>query len=483
MYLLVYRLTESRPAAFFSGIIYSFCPYHMVRIWQHFTLIQIEWLALLVLFLILLKRNPGIKKSILLGLSFCLVFSFSIYYAYFSAVIMAAFAIFTFIFAKSGRMKIIKFLVVAAFLAVLLLLPVILPVIKSFQPSAAVGEWGYSRPLENLFSQSAKPLSYFLPATTHPVFGRFTENFVGTPLYGLSLTEHTLYLGWIPLLLAFYAFKKWRLTGKRSIVSGNPQPTEEDFYIGFFIFLVIVAWFFSQPPWWQIGPLKIYMPSFFMYKLLPMFRAYARFGILVMLAVSVLAGFGIKFILEKFRSTKSRIFMASLFCGLVLFEFWNWPPYKVIDVSRVPAVYYWLKDQPEDFTIAEYPLDAVAPSQMYRFYQITHGKKIINSTVPGTIANDIAKTITSLSDPHTAGVLRWMGVKYAVIHRDRYLNTGLLKDKDEFNKIPFNNGIKITRTFPQEECPQKDIMCIRKTGPIDVYEVVAAPIKPELSRK
>ena len=40
------------------------------------------------------------------------------------------------------------------------------------------------------------------------------------------------------------------------------------------------------------------MPSFFMYKILPMFRAYCRFGIVVELAVAVLAGFGLKFFLR-----------------------------------------------------------------------------------------------------------------------------------------------------------------------------------------
>ena len=142
---------------------------------------------------------------------------------------------------------------------------------------------------------------------------------------------------------------------------------EGDFYIGFFIFLAVVAWLFSQPPWWKFGPIKIYMPSFFMYKILPMFRAYCRFGIVVMLAVAVLAGYGLKFILERFKTQKAKIAITCLFAGLVLFEFWNWPPYKVIDVSKVPPVYYWLKEQPGDFVIAEYPLDADSPNEMYKF--------------------------------------------------------------------------------------------------------------------
>jgi hypothetical protein len=262
--------------------------------------------------------------------------------------------------------------------------------------------------------------------------------------------------------------------------SGGDSPYREDFYIGFFVFLAIVAWFFSQPPWWKFGPLKIFMPSFFMYKILPMYRAYCRFGIVVMLAVAVLAGFGLKFILERFKSQKTKIALTCLFSGLVLFEFWNYPPFKVIDVSKVPAVYYWLKEQPGDFAIAEYPLDADSSNVMYLFYQTKHEKKIINGSNPGTFANNFAQTITRLSDSNTAATLKWMRVKYVLVHKEEYLKTELVEEIEEFNKIPLNAGLKLIKTFPPQECPRKDIVCVQKTGPIDVYEVVAMPIEPEV---
>jgi hypothetical protein len=314
-----------------------------------------------------------------------------------------------------------------------------------------------------------------LPSVAHPIFGKFTEQFVGTQFYGISFTEHTLYLGWLPLFLALFALKKWEKNGKAQIIS-----EDDNFNIGFFVILTVIAWFFSQPPWWQIGPLKVYMPSFFMYRVLPMIRAYCRFGVVVMFAISVLAGFGLKFILERFKSNKTKISITTLACSLVLFEFWNWPPYKVIDVSKVPAVYYWIKNQPGDFVIAEYPLDTLGPNEMYKFYQIKHEKKIINATIPGTYANKVAKTITKLSDPNTTGVLKWMGVRYALVHREDYLNTGLIQDKEELDKIPKNPYLKFIKTFPSQECPQKDIMCVQKTGPIDIYEVIASPIRPKV---
>ncbi len=73
-----------------------------------------------------------------------------------------------------------------------------------------------------------------------------------------------------------------------------------------------------------------------------------------------------------------------------------------------------------------------------------------------------------------------MGVKYVLVHRQDYMDTGLVDDTEELNKIPQNSGLKFIKTFPTQECPQKDIMCVQRTGPIDVYKVVSSPIKPEV---
>jgi hypothetical protein len=243
--------------------------------------------------------------------------------------------------------------------------------------------------------------------------------------------------------------------------------------------LAFVTWFFSQPPWWKLGPLKIYMPSFFMYKLMPMFRAYSRFGIVLMLAIAVLAGYGLKYLLERFKSAHTKFLVAVLFCGLILFEFWNYPPYKVVDVSRVPAVYYWLKEQPPDTIISEYPSDATYTSELYKFYQTIHEKKTINCAPLGTHANKVSQAIMKLSDPKTAGILKWMGVKLVLVHKGAYLQTELVEDRHELQKIPTLPGIKFIKSFGEEKCPDNESMCTKKTGPIDVYEVVAAAINPE----
>ncbi len=488
VYLFTLYLVKNKTAAFFSGIIFAFCPYHFVRAWQHIGFSQTQWLALFLFAIFRLKDKINKKNIILAFLSLYLVFSFDLYYAYFSLIIASVFIIYLLLKEKIKSFKLIFWVAIISLTNLAILAGRLIPLMGTIKTSISPSAWGFVRPFDDLFSQSARPLSYLLPSTEHPIFGRITQSFIGSKLYGMSLTEHTLYLGWIPLVLSFIAFRRWRHKRKEisklgTIPLGMSPYHREDFYIGFFLFLAIAAWLFSQPPWWQFGPIKIFMPSFFIYNILPVFRAYCRFGIVVMLSVAVLAGFGLKFILEKFKTQKSKVAIACLFSGLVLFEFWNWPPYKVIDFSKVPAVYYWLKEEPGDFSIAEYPLDADSPNEMYKFYQTKHEKKIINGTIPGTHANKVAQTIRKLSQPQTPGVLEWMGVKYALVHRQDYIDTGLVDDMEELNKIPQNSGLKFIKSFAAQECPNKDIICVQKTGQIDVYEVVAVePIEPKVEK-
>ncbi|MDP8265642.1 MAG: hypothetical protein P9M07_01710 [Candidatus Aceula meridiana] len=494
LYLLIFFLTKNQLASVFSGIVFSFSPQHFARIWQHWGLTYWQWIPLILLASALLKEKISRKRAILFFLSIIFLFSFDFSIMYFGGMSLGLFLIYVLLynwkskFFKNSRAlkrdaKYIKKVFILGLLALILLFPQFYPIIRNyFSPPLDIGASGYNpylRPLEDLFTQSAKPLSYFLPSTEHPIFGGFTQNFIGSFLWGTSVTEHQLYLGWVGIILSFIAFRYWRK--KRKEKDQTFLQSDENFYIGFFIFLALAAWLMSQPPWWNILGFKVYLPSFFLYKILPMYRAYGRFGIIVMLSVACLAGFGLKILLERQKSRRRRMVLGVFICILALFEFWNWPPFKVLDVSKAPEVYSWIKDQPGDFAIAEYPLDADGPHEMYRFYQIFHHKPIINATLPGTYANRIAKTMLKLSQYEVAQELKWMGVKYVFVHKNQYLTTDLQEDADELKKIPKNKGLKFVRSFSPEACPD-DTLCSWKSGPIDVYEVIASPLKPTEER-
>src|SRR3989338_4699686 len=339
-FLLVYHLTKIRAAGFLSGVIFGFCPYIFIRSWQHLGETYL-WMMPLVLWVLFRLKEKNTKRLKVLFVLSLIIVTLNFGVAYYSAIILITFCLYLILYNWKNNgilpkellrrdtlyLKSIFLLLIISFL---FLLPQFYPIIKNtiFSYGTRPSAFNlYRRPFDDLFSQSVRPLSYFLPASVHPVFGKFTEQFIGSSFYGMSLTEHTLYLGWIPLILAFFAFKGWRRNRKLRVTPPLTGPAgcdlkvteKESFYIGFFILLAIVAWLFSQSPWWNIFGFKLYMPSFFMYKILPMFRAYCRFGIVVMLAVAVLAGFGLKFVLERFKSQKTKAAVSALFCALALF--------------------------------------------------------------------------------------------------------------------------------------------------------------------
>ena len=103
---------------------------------------------------------------------------------------------------------------------------------------------------------------------------------------------------------------------------------------------------------------------------------------------------------------------------------------------------------------------------------------MINGTIPETEANKFAQKVNKLSDARTPGILKWMNVKYVVVHEAGYLKSELKQDLDEYKKISANLGLRLIKSYPEENCPREDIMCVYKRGAIDLYEVIALPIEP-----
>jgi hypothetical protein len=477
MYLLVFFLTRSRLAGLFSGIVFSFSPQHFVRSWQHLGISYFEWIPLVLLGTFLLKDKITKTRFILFILSIFLLFSFDWSIMYFGMVSLVVFLIYIFFynwkvklfknyFLIKENLKYSRNIVIAGIIALLILFPQFMPIIQNYfnppeMPPSACNP--YHRPFEDLFNQSAKPLSYLLPSTEHPIFGRFTEHFVGSPLWGESYTEHQLYLGWTTIFLALYAVRQWKRKRKLRVkseklkakggkiklpaTSHELRARKDNFYIGFFILLAIVAWLFSQPPWWQLGKIKILLPSYFMYKILPMFRAYCRFGIVVLLAMAVLAGVGLKFIIAERKTQNARRFITALCCGLILFEFWNNPFTHYIDLSKYPPVYDWLKQLPENTIIAEYPMIKNGVNEKYKFYQTIHHKKLINGAVPGMPGYQVKLMILDLGADKTPFILKYLGAKYIIVHTRKYEESENYLICQQLKKIRTHSDLKLIKTF------------------------------------
>ena len=206
-------------------------------------------------------------------------------------------------------------------------------------------------------------------------------------------------------------------------------------------------------------------PSFFMYKLFPMVRNYARFGIIVMLSISVLAGIGLKHILERMKTRWKKVAFTTLAVSIIFFEFAHLPDFQFRDVVRdVPPEYVWLSKQSGDFSIVEYPLlKGNAIDNRYLFYQRIHRKKMINGAWIGTPAYKFKQKIRRIQDPQTPGILSYLEAKYVIIHKDE-----LLKSED----------LDIIGVMP-DLSKQSGLRVVTRFEDVDVYEVIAKPIKPK----
>jgi hypothetical protein len=464
-YLLCYHLTEDKEASFISGFIFAFCPYHLNKVME-FTYVFLGAGVVLYIWALLKLREKSSSKIIFLA-AFAYIFTltFNPYYGFFVIIFTIGLFIFCLFYqfknklsdlnTGSGRKKLfknallslsfIRDVAIVFFFAILMNAPSLWNIAKRLFSSnynlAEKASMGYVRSFEYLFAQSARLLSYLLPASTHPIFGEFTKKMFGSIFYGRGSIEQTLYLGWVPLLLSYFAFRRWRFKRSHGELFPEYQSSRENFYIGFFIFSACFAFICSMPPYIDLLFFKVYFPSYFIYKVLPMFRAYARFGVLVILSISVLAGFGLKFFFERIKNTRHKQLFAAGFCLFILFEFTNIPPFRVTDISKVPSVYKWLGEQNGDFIVAEYPIAMTSPGEAfenydYLFYQTKHQKRLLNGAVAGTEAFEIRKKILKINDPETINILKRLGVKYVILHTDLYKEGDYGNAVDVVGEIP-----------------------------------------------
>ena len=421
VYLLVKHLTENKFAGAFSGLIYAFSMYHFSHAWEHSSLIFIFWTPFYVLALVRFSEKKNVARAIVAAALFAAVLLDNFYYGYFAFFFTAFF--FLFQIRRWLNWRDLRVLFLFFVLCFLFSVPFILPTMKMAAAGNVGGEMApqdYQRPLHDVNWFSARPWHYLLPSPWHPLWGKYSRkilDWIATkPPYFLtqpySGKEHNLYLGITALVLSGIAVVK-SLAGGRAI------------YVPLFLFLAVVMVIFSAPPYATINLKKIYFPSHYLYNFFPMFRAYARFGVLVLLCVSVLAGFGLKYLLRRdgacpvSTSRRRRSFVFLFSCFLVVLEVLL-PPFNV-DLTP-PEAYQWLAEQSGDFIVMEYPLPT---DHSELLYQRVHGKRLFDPRREGAqkFLSSLAEEegvdfdLLSKSIVEFPNILEELGVKYVIFHK------------------------------------------------------------------
>jgi hypothetical protein len=479
-YYLVRYLTGRRSAAAVSGLIFAFCPYMLVQGKEHLSLVLTMWIPIFVLLLIKAWRKRTAASIAACGVSFVVLALFNFQYGLFSGIFTVTFLLVAWIAGRPWRrrkpssMSILPKATAAAVVVVL---------------SAAIV----------LLLARARPWDYFIPHAEGALFGGITNRFIAAHLHGGFLVENSLFLGYIPLLLAVVGAvgvlarrrrgaaaletgggaeaqngtpAEGSLAGGRHVtrssteqpVEGPPGESETRRFVWGFVIAGVIGFLFSMPPTAKVLGIKLYFPSYFLFKVIPQFRAYARFGIITMICVVVLAGYGISFLEARGFFGRRRTLIVALLSALVLLEFTIVPPFYSLDTAKTTAYYRWLQRQPGKPIAAVYPLYVEDDFYNYGYFfqQRIHKKSLVNGAQSTGFGDLYRQSILDITNPATPGLLKNLGTKYVLVI------TGLYASPIVHTNYVFPTNMSEDKIAP-------GLLPVQRFGDCFVCEVTAQP--------
>ena len=188
----------------------------------------------------------------------------------------------------------------------------------------------------DLFRYSAKWWSYLVPPVEHPLLGAPVQRFWSAAGVGVGLLEQQVTLGSGIIGLGLIACYRWLF---------HDRHTDSLSRVPVLVIVAVVALVCSLSPERDIGSFTFVRPSAFLFSVAPMFRSYARFGVVVQLMAALLAGIGIDYL---WRTASRRAQIACLvLVALAAGEYAVVPSALSRDVLPT-AAHRWVMEQPGD---------------------------------------------------------------------------------------------------------------------------------------
>jgi hypothetical protein len=467
-FLLVKYLTKNAKAAFISGLIFMFCPYHFAHALGHMNLTTTEWIPFYVLFLIKTLDEP--KKLSAVYASFFLflsAMSSSYYLVFLASFTMLYFFYYLIVYKKISIRDAITSASIIVILFGLAMSPFLYLMLMEVSKSNYMYAGGY-------IEYSADLLGFFIPSMLHPIFKDYVSqiylDFTG------NIAEYTVFAGYSVLLFSMIAFLKvrtedvrfWMLSAATYfLLSLGPilhiKGVLSTPYEGYNLVVALPYAILAQIPIFSIA------------------RVPSRWAAMVMLSLAVLAGYGLNYLFIIYRDKTMGKFsnINILFIGislLILFEFLAIP--FPMSSARMPAFYEQLANETDDFAIIEVPLIGNAEAI---YYQTKHNKKMIGgytSRLPDYVerfllshpiysrffyffdGDILQQNLTEQGE----SMLNFYNIKYIILHRNG-LNNEQFNYANEFlhqvlKKDPeiYENGSMLL--YKVEKGPMKSFMAL-----------------------
>jgi hypothetical protein len=374
-------------AAFLAGLIYAFGSYRLVyAAIGHYNLWSTAWVPFYALFLVKTIRESRLRNAALAGIFLVLAMLSDMMFGVFLG--MLTLTLLAFAVGPRGRREVagglpalLKRLVVLGLVATVLYSPMLVPILGEMLGSYELTGWGDAEKL------SVDLVGLVTPTALHPLGGEWVETLRQTREGTSRFRDvNTVFLGWAGLALAVVgAVRYWRRL--RAWIAS---------------FLVLTV--FSLGPLLQINGRSLFdldglivnVPlPFILLHYIPLVKANRvpnRFGVVLMLALAVLAGFGAYWLLKKVARGERPAAKALaavgflLLAGLLVFEHWS-VPLPLTD-ARIPPAYEEVAADPEDYAILQLPMGwrnsfgvQGAESTQTQYYQSYHHKRLLSGNI------------------------------------------------------------------------------------------------------
>lgn len=449
-YYFIWKILGKHFPALICGAIFGFCPGAVMQATAGHSAFSFNvFIPVLLGALIFYKSQRTYISLIFVATAFSLITLTSLYFGYFAIYIVIYFVVYDLLSSKKevwGR--IFKNCLLGGLFAAIFILPFeYKEVVHQFTSTAEnLKAAGQMRDFNELNVYSSRYWDFITPSIDHPVLGKYFIHFTQSHLHESNVFEQTLYLGLVPIGLF--------VVGLMLVTLGKFDAKLRMYYL-FFAFGALWMYFLTLPPQISIGTVQIPTISYFAYKIAPMFRVYARFGILVNFFVACSVSVVLVYLYQHLNRVRYYILLSVLLPVLV-FECWSIPNNFALPINKPPEVYSWLSQQPGDFIVAEYPMmnSDEASFNTYLFWQRIHKKKLINgATRNNEKAWSLFEKVQNLASSQTPELLKSVGVKYVIVHGDMYKDGPVplpLKRycSDECAKTTYNNGLIPAVPYP-----------------------------------